>query len=145
MLIKVNDKGNIHEVNLLDVTAENYIVPDGEKNTYHCRIEMKSFDPYSGKRKSVPRIQKFGRKEFETSIFHTLKNQGYTVDVLYNPTEWLKEQEELIANGKKVAEAKRKEAEEARIQARIDEAVEKAVAEALAKVTAKRNHKKSEV
>ena len=96
---------------ILEVTAENYIVPQGEENTYHCRIEQIQFSPSTGKRLSRPMVQKFDAKLFP-SIRRLLKQQGWTIDVLYDPTEWLKEQKEK----NEMTRAKRKELEAARKQ-----------------------------
>lgn len=101
----------------MEVTAENYIVPKGEEGTYHCRIEQTQFNPRNGKRVSRPRIQKFEAKMFP-SILRNLKLQGWDVDVLHDPTEFLKEQEakrqemqELTYKQRQELEAKRKQAE----------------------------------
>lgn len=101
------------DVPLTEVTRENYIVPQGEENTYHCRIEQTQFHPRTGKRLSVPRIQKFDAKIF-TSIQRTLKQQGWDVEILYDPTEFLKEQEAKIAEMKQLTYQQRKELEAAR-------------------------------
>ncbi len=102
---------------MLEVTKENYIVPKGEEGTYHCRIEQTQFNPRNGKRVSRPRIQKFEAKMFP-SILRNLKLQGWDVEVLYDPTEFLKEQEakrlemqELTYKQRQEMEAKRKAAE----------------------------------
>lgn len=100
---------------ILEVTAENYIVPQGEENTYHCRIEQIQFSPTTGKRLSRPMVQKFDAKLFP-SIRRLLKQQGWTIDVLYDPTEWLKEQKEK----KEMTRAKRMELEAARKQKERD-------------------------
>lgn len=136
----VNDKGNLHDVNILEVTSENYIVPKGEEIFYHCRIEQKQFNSQTGERTSVPRIQKFDRKMFETNLLHNLRQLGYSVDVLHNPTEWIKQHEKEMKEAKEKAEAKRKQMEEDAIQKRIDEAVAKALA--AAKKTSKKGGNK---
>ena len=101
------------DVPLIEVTRENYIVPQGEENTYHCRIEQKQFHPRTGKRLSVPRIQKFDAKMF-TSLQRNLKMQGWDVEILYDPTEFLKEQEAKVAEMKQLTYQQRKELEAAR-------------------------------
>ncbi len=53
------------------LTAENYIVPKGEEKSYHAVIEVVQFDPKTGKRISKPRVQKFGKKMFETSVMES--------------------------------------------------------------------------
>lgn len=101
-----------------ELTAENYAVPAGEERFYHCVIEVVQFDPKTGKRISKPRVQKFSKKSFETSIYKTLKKQGYVITILYDPKGW----EQKAAERKKAAE-----------QQKFDAAVAKAVAAELAK------------
>lgn len=103
--MKVKTADGIKDVNLLQVTQENYIVPDDEKHLYHCRIEVRKFNPETGERLSKPSLQKFGRKFFERNGLHNLRQQGYTVDILYNPTEWIKANKELIAKKRTDVEA----------------------------------------
>ena len=110
------------------LTAGNYIVPKGEEKSYHCVIEVVQYDPKTGKKISRPRVQKFGRKSFETSIRSSLQKQGYTVTVLHDPTAWLAEQREKAAELAKARKKKKKKAE----QERFDTAVAAAVAKALA-------------
>ncbi len=123
------------DVNIIDVTPENYIVPEREQHVYHCKIEVVEFDRRNGKRLSRPRIQKFGKKIFEKNIRENLKKQGYTIDVLYDPTAYLAKMADLQKQNAK----KLKEKAEAEMQAKIDAAVEAA----LAKERGKRS-KKSE-
>lgn len=106
-------------MDLLQVTPENYICPPGEENVYHCRIEVKKFDADTGKRLSVPRLQKFGRKAFETFEMHHLRNQGYTVDILHDPTEWEKGKQSDLAKAKQAAEEAVKQAEREKMKAEI--------------------------
>ena len=93
MRVKVSE-GKTKDVAIIDVTPENYIVPDNEKHLYHCVIEIKKFDSETGKRLSIPRIQKFGKKGYENSIAENLKKQGYTITVLHDPNEYVKAQAE---------------------------------------------------
>ena len=86
MRVKVSE-GKTKDVAIIDVTPENYIVPDNEKHLYHCVIEIKKFDSETGKRLSIPCIQKFGKKGYENSIADNLKKQGYTITVLHDPNE----------------------------------------------------------
>lgn len=109
-----------------ELTAENYAVPAGEERFYHCIIEVVQFDPKTGKRISKPRVQKFGKKSFETSIYKTLKKQGYAITILHDPKGW----EQKAADQKKAAE-----------QAAFDAAVAKAVAAELAKKEAEEKAK----
>jgi len=119
---------------LLKLTSDNYLVPKGEEHLYHVRIEVKKFDTESGERLSIPRIQKFGETGYKTSIAKNLKKQGFTLDVLHNPSEWLKEQAELRktaiqdAANRKMQAQEQKEIEAAdATQQLIDAAVEKAL------------------
>ena len=113
------------DVPLLEVTAENYIVPKGEEDTYHCRIEQTQFNQRNGKRVSRPRIQKFNAKMYP-AIARNLRQQGWDIDVLYDPTEYLAEREakrrelqDLTYQQRKEAEAKKKAAERAQLKAEI--------------------------
>lgn len=101
------------DVPLLEVTPENYIVPKGEENTYHCRIEQRQFDPSSGRRLSVPRIQKFEAKMFPM-LQRTLKQQGWTVEILYDPTDYNREQDAAEQERRELTLKQRKELEEQR-------------------------------
>lgn len=102
-----------------EVTKDNYVVPAGEEKVYHARIEVKKFDSNTGQRQSIPRIQKFGAKSFK-SILSNLKKQGYTVDVLHDPSEYLAEQKEKQAVSAAERAQKLKEAAEAKKQAELD-------------------------
>ena len=122
MRVKVND-GKTKDVAITDVTPENYIVPSNEQHLYHCVIEVRKFDSETGKRLSVPRIQKFGKKSFENGILDALKKQGYTITVLHDPNEYVKAQAEEKAaaeeKAKAEAEAKAKAEEKAALKAEI--------------------------
>ena len=123
--MRVKFGNSTKDVPIVEVTAENYIVPRGEEGTYHCRIEQKQFDPRSGKRLSKPRIQKFDAKMYP-AIARNLRQQGWDIEVLHDPTEILKEQElrrqereSLTIQQRKELEAKRKEAEKQAMKAEI--------------------------
>lgn len=113
------ETGRIKDVGILEVTPENFICPASERNMYHCRIEIKKFNPETGERLSKPRIQVFGKKFFETFGLHNLRKQGYTVDILHDPNQFVKANRERIAaeerakaEAEKEAEGKLKEPEE---------------------------------
>lgn len=132
------------DVSLLEVTAENYIVPRGEEDTYHCRIEQTQFNPRNGKRISRPRIQKFNAKMYP-SIARNLRQQGWDIDVLYDPTDFLKEQEakrqqmqEQTLQQRKESEKRRKEAERKALK---DEIMAELKAAGLLKAPAKNGNK----
>lgn len=101
------------DVPIVEVTAENYIVPRGEEGTYHCRIEQKQFDQRSGKRLSKPRIQKFDAKMYP-AIARNLRQQGWDIEVLYDPTDFLQEQEAKRQERETLTIQQRKELEEKR-------------------------------
>jgi hypothetical protein len=111
--MRVKYGNTTRDVSILEVTAENYIVPKGEEGTYHCRIEQTQFNPRNGKRVSRPRIQKFDAKMYP-SILRNLKLQGWDVEVLHDPTEFLKEQEAKRLEMQELTYKERKEAEERR-------------------------------
>ena len=123
MLVKFGN--SVKDVPILEVTAANYIVPQGEEGSYHCRIEQTQFNPRNGKRLSVPRIQKFSAKMWPI-LSHNLKLQGWDIDILHDPTDWLRKQEEearMTENerikARKEAEARRKAEEYAKMKAEI--------------------------
>lgn len=135
------------DVPLLEVTPENYIVPKGEEDTYHCRIEQKDFDRRTGKRVSKPRIQKFNAKMYP-SIARNLRQQGWDIDILYDPTEFLKAQEEkrrqmqeMTLQQRIEADKKRKEAEKKALK---DEIMAELKAAGLLKTPSKGNGKKGD-
>lgn len=111
------------------LTPDNYIVPKGEERAYHAVIEVKQFDPKTGKRVSKPRVQKFGKKSFESHISDSLRKQGYDILILHDPNAWIKEQQaKATERAKAEAEAKQK-AEQERFDAAVAAAVAKALAE----------------
>ena len=123
MLVKFGN--SVKDVPILEVTAANYIVPQGEEGSYHCRIEQTQFNPRNGKRLSVPRIQKFPAKMWPM-LSHNLKLQGWDIDILHNPTDYLRKQEEEARmteaeriKARKEAEQKRKAGERAALKAEI--------------------------
>lgn len=110
------------------ITPDNYIVPKGEEMSYHAVIEVVQYDTKTGKKLSKPRIQKFGKKMFESSVRASLQKQGYTVTILHDPNQWIAEQRELAAaKAKADAEAKEK-AEKERFDAAVAAAVAKEIA-----------------
>lgn len=122
----ITEEGQIKDVNILDVTPENFIVPKGEEDCYHCRIEVKKFNQDTGERISKPRMQVFGKKFFESFGLHNLRKQGFTVDVMHDPNKWLQENEaKLEAEKQKKAEAG------AKAKAEAAEAEKKAMKEAM--------------
>lgn len=104
------------DVSIERVTAENYIVPKGEERSYHVIQEVTEFDRKTGRRISVPRIQKYGKKVFESIVYPKLKQQGYALTILHDPTKWIKEQQEAAQKAQAEALAKKKAEEEERFR-----------------------------
>lgn len=111
------------------LTPDNYIVPKGEERAYHAVIEVKQFDPKTGKHISQPRVQKFGKKSFESHISDSLRKQGYDVLILHDPNAWIKEQQAKATERAKAQEEAKKKAEQERFDAAVAAAVAKALAE----------------
>ena len=121
------------DVPIEKLTPDNYIVPKGEERSYHCVIEVIQYDPKTGKKLSKPRVQKFGKKMFENIVLDTLRKQGYTITILHDPNDWIKEHQAKAAEKAKAeAEAKAK-AEQEKFDAAVAAAVAKALAEEKAK------------
>lgn len=141
MHVKTATEGKTKDVAITDVTPENYIVPSNEQHLYHCIIEVRKFDSETGKRLSVPRIQKFGKKSFENGILDALKKQGYTITVLHDPNEYMKAKAEAdekakaekakAAEEKAKADAKAKAEEDAKARAKEKAALKKEILEEL--------------
>lgn len=112
------------------LTKETYQCPKGEELSYHCVIEIPSFDRNSGVKISRPRLQKFGRKTFEQVVYSRLLRQGYKVVVLHDPNDWLREKkaeiEALAAKKEAEAEAARKAEFEAAVEAEVRKRTTKA-------------------
>lgn len=131
MRVKAEAGNKTKDVDLLQVTPENFIVPKGEENSYHCRIEMVKFNEATGERISRPQMQIFGKKFFETNGLHNLRKMGYKVDILHNPNVWeAANKEKIEANKRAKAEAEAKAAEAAKAAER-----EKMKAEIIAELT----------
>ena len=111
------------------LTPDNYIVPKGEERAYHAVIEVVQYDTKTGKKLSKPRVQKFGKKTFETHVLSSLQKQGYTVNVLHDPNVWIKEQQSLLAAKAKADAAAKAKAEQEKFDAAVAAAVAKALAE----------------
>ena len=119
------------------LTPELYIVPKGEELSYHAVIEVVQYDPKTGKKLSRPRVQKFGKKMFETSVMASLRKQGYTVTILHDPNTWIKEQQGKAAKAKADEIAAKKAAEKAKFDAAVDAAVSERLDAAVATAVAK--------
>lgn len=123
--MRVKYGNSTKDVPILEVTTENYIVPRGEEDTYHCRIEQTQFNPRNGKRQSRPRIQKFDAKMFPM-LRRNLAQQGWDIEVLYDPAEYnaakeakRQEMQEMTYKQRQEAEAKRRAAEREQMKKEI--------------------------
>lgn len=76
----LNKKGTAYEK-----TKDNFVPHPDEENSVHAIIEQKSFNPSTGKRQSVPKIQVFNTKAFENFKKASVA-LGYTVTVLHHPS-----------------------------------------------------------
>ena len=119
MLVKTEEAGKLKDVGLLEITPENFIVPEGQENSYHCRIEVVKFNSETGERISKPRLQVFGRKFFESFGLHNLKKMGYKVDILHDPKKWEAENGAKIEKKKKELAEAAKQAEKEKLKAEI--------------------------
>lgn len=140
-MIVITEEGR-KDVPITQVTKDNYIVPENEKHLFHCVLEVKQFDRATGKRISVPRVQKFGEKIFLTNVYDTLRRQGYDIIILHDPQEYNKELEQARA---KAAENMREAIAQAKAEAekKQQEAFEKAVAQAVEARLAQMKKKKT--
>ena len=87
--MKVRFNGGVKDVPLSEVTAENYLVPQGEERHWHVIQEKKEFDRNTGKRLSRPVLQKYDTKCFPQTRKY-LMDAGYTITVLHDPIEYAK-------------------------------------------------------
>lgn len=135
MFVRTED-GTMRDVELTAVNKDNYIVPDGERAFYHVIMENKQYDPKTGAKLSRPRLQKFKAATFK-KLRPNFERQGYTLDILYDPTAYIAEVGDNAKKIKATAEQQRIDAavkkalaeQEATMQERIDAAVKAALAE----------------
>nr|DAE83621.1 MAG TPA: hypothetical protein [Caudoviricetes sp.] len=120
----------------LDQIAENYKVEEGTEHLYHVALWMEEYDPKTGKPLHTPTTDVFGVQTFERNVSN-FKKLGYTLKVLHDPREFLKNQAEQAAARaeqeeqdkiKRALQEQREEFEKTR-QADIEQAVAKALAE----------------
>lgn len=108
------------------VNAENYIVPKGSERLYHVKQEIKQFNAKTGAKISTPSIQQYGAKVYKSIVERNLRRLGYTIEVLHDPTDWMRANADKLAELKAAkaqaqaqAEQERKEAEKAAMKAEI--------------------------
>lgn len=122
------------------LTPDNYTVSEREAGLFHVIIEVVQFDPNSGGRLSIPRVQKYGVKTWRL-LEPIYKRQGYTVTVLHNPTAYAS-----AVQAQRAAEARQRAAavEVERVR-REKEARELEIAQAVKKATDKQAQELEEV
>ena len=130
---------NKQNLPLLEITKENYLVPAGEENLYHIRLEVKNFDVHTGERRSHPFLQKFNLIDVEAGMLSLLRQQGYSIDILHDPKEYAKQK--AAAMEKAAAEAAEKLAKEKEAAKKEKEAAKK---EKDSKETAKKEKESGE-
>lgn len=131
------------DLSILEITPENYKVPAGEENTYHVKMEVKSFDQHTGERLSHPFIQKFSRVDFENGMMSQLRKQGYDMVILHDPKEWLKNHTEAVAKARAQKDAEAKAKAEAEKEALKEQIRQELLAEMKAEAEAKKTRKTS--
>lgn len=117
--MKVRFNGGVKDVPLSEVTAENYIVPQGEERHWHVIQEKKEFDRNTGKRLSRPVLQKYDTKAYPATRKYLIQ-AGYTITVLHDPEKWKqgvaqaaqrKAEADAKAKAKKIADQRKAERE----------------------------------
>lgn len=86
MLVKIN--GKTKDVQIKDVTAENFIVQKGEERYYHVKLTKVDFNK-KGKDNSKTYIKKFAARVYESPIGESIRKEYDNCEVLHNPKEWL--------------------------------------------------------
>lgn len=114
--MKVKFNGGIKDVPLTEVTAANYIVPTNEVHFWHVLQEKVEYDRNNGKRLSRPVLQKYDTKSYPATEKY-LRDAGYTITVLHNPTSWMKAQQAAAAKAAAVRKAAREQAAAAKAAA----------------------------
>lgn len=118
------------DVALDALTPDTYIVPKGEERCYHLIQEVEQYDQKTGAKISRPRLQKYGRKAFDSVVRNALIKQGYKFTILHDPKAY----DAKLADRKAAAEAEAK----AKAEAEAKKAAELAEAEAKAKAEAEK-------
>lgn len=96
--------------NLEKLTAATYAVPEGEEHLYHVLQETKKYDADTGQKRTKPRVQKYGKKIFESNVYSSNKKRKMSIVILHDPNKWSRENAEKV----KQAEAQREERAETR-------------------------------
>lgn len=125
-----------NRTNPLDQIAENYKVQNGTEHLYHVALWMEKYSEETGEPLHKATTDMFGVQTFERNVSN-FKKLGYTLKVLHDPREFLKNQAEQAAaraeqeEQNKIEQALQKQREEFEKtrQADIEQAVNKALAE----------------
>lgn len=131
-----------NDLPILEITAENYLVPKGEERYYHVKMEVKSFDQHTGERLSHPFIQKFTRVDFEGGMMSVLRQQGYDMVILHDPKTWLEQYAAELNKSKAQREAEAKAKAEAAKEALKEQIRKELLAEMKAEKADKEENKK---
>lgn len=107
--MQVNQNGLIRDLQPEQVTKDNYIVPKSEERFYHVKLQVPQYDERTGKSKTRPFIQKFGIKQFETNVRANLKQQGYVIEILHDPNDYIKGLQTAAAERADTEDLKHKE------------------------------------
>lgn len=83
-----------NEVSIDEIHAGNFLCPQGEEHLVHVKIELKNFDPKTGKRISNPHVATFSEKQYfkVDGDGRNLVRAGYEIEVLHNPQTWREQQ-----------------------------------------------------
>lgn len=119
------------DVALDALTPDTYLVPKGEERCYHLIQEVVQYDQKTGAKISRPRLQKYGRKAFDSVVRSALIKQGYKFTILHDPKAY----DAKMADRKAAAEAEAA-AKAAAEKAEAEASAKKAEAEAKAKAEA---------
>lgn len=116
--MKVKFEGGIKDVPLKEVTAANYIVPQGEERSWHVIQEKKEYDRNTGKQLSRPVLQKYDTKCYPQTRKY-LMDAGYTITVLHDPIQWAQQHQQAQAKAQAQRDAGMLAAERAKMKADI--------------------------
>ena len=116
--MKVKFEGGIKDVPLKEVTAANYIVPQGEERSWHVIQEKKEYDRNTGKQLSRPVLQKYDTKCYPQTRKY-LMDAGYTITVLHDPIKWSQQHQQAKTQAQAHRNAGMLAAERAKMKADI--------------------------
>ena len=119
MHMKVRFEGGIKDVPLSEVTAANYIVPQGEEKSWHVIQEKKEFDRNTGRQLSRPVLQKYDTKCYPQTRKY-LMDAGYTITVLHDPIMWAQQHPQAQPQHKAQVGMSAKEREAIKAQLRAE-------------------------